>query len=85
MYNKRTKSHFAVKVKVAKEYTYIPDLLQEILEKRANTPGALDQPAVMSASDPRRISATLAGDDPPSVAELVQRHSSRMKPSTSQT
>lgn len=47
-------------VKAQKKYPYISDLLRQILMKRLSDDIGMNRNVILEASDPRRLSATIA-------------------------
>ena len=66
-----------VRVLEPKQYTYIPQLLLHIFEKRISSEGTVDQRIGLSSEDPRRIAPNIAAIHSPSVKTLVEIHQSR--------
>ena len=78
MYNKKSSSWYATPMRVAKGYDYIVDLQTEIVRRRIVDQEPIARRREMLPEDPRRIKKTLAPTTPPSTAELVRRHRTRM-------
>ena len=76
-FSKRTKQWTAVKVLKAKEYAYIPKLLESIFGKRASTKGGVSQKISVLEEDPKRIAPNISAIPPPSVQSLMETHKSR--------
>lgn len=70
LYSKKTCNYHVQTVKVAKDYSYIPELQRCILKWRLDG-GALLRKAKHRPGDPRHL-GNLAGVVPPPTAELVQ-------------
>ncbi|XP_037635921.1 uncharacterized protein LOC119494253 [Sebastes umbrosus] len=84
VYNKKSKRYRVTTVKVAKDYSYIPQLQQNILGKRLKAVGGLPRRRSMRPDDPRTL-GVLAGVVPPTTAELVQAQIRRGQDMTSET
>ena len=76
-FSKRTQRWCHVRVLVPKQYTYIPDLLLKIFEKRISSEGTVDKRIGLVSEDPRRIAPNIAAIQPPPVKSLVEAHQSR--------
>lgn len=82
-FNKRSSKWAPQKVKEAKDYGYIPDLIGIILGMRKDTPGHLSQKAELSETDPRKIKPNAAKVPKPTMEVLIQEHKSRFGQSSS--
>lgn len=63
-------------VKAQKKYPYISDLLRQILMKRLSDDIGMKN-VILDASDPRRLSATIAPIRPPPTQDLMTEKISR--------
>lgn len=64
-------------VKAQKKYPYISDLLRQILMKRLSDDIGMNRNVILEASDPRRLSATIAHIPPPPTQDLMAEKISR--------
>lgn len=64
-------------VKAQKKYPYISDLLRQILMKRLSDDIGMNRNVILEASDPRRLSATIAPKPPPPTQDLMAEKISR--------
>lgn len=64
-------------VKAQKKYPYISDLLRQILMKRLSDDIGMNRNVILEASDPRRLSATIAPIPPPPTQDLMAEKISR--------
>ena len=64
-------------VRVRKTYSYVPDMVEEILCRRLNDSKPLFRPAELLPTDPRRIRPRLAPVPLPAKEELVRSRKSR--------
>lgn len=64
-------------VKAQKKYPYISDLLRQILMKRLSDDIGMNRNVILEASDPRRLSATIAPIPPPPSQDLMAEKISR--------
>ena len=62
---------------VPKDYSYVPDLMLKVFEKRTSSTGTVDQRIGLVSDDPRQIAPNIASVPPPSVQSLVEEHKSR--------
>ena len=69
-YSKGTKAYSKQKMKVAKDYKYVPDLMTEIFKLRQESDVHLDVKAIVLPEDPRRIRPNIAATA--AVAKLQQ-------------
>lgn len=60
-----------------KEYSYLPDLIVKIFDKRVAVPGPVTQRLGLSADDPRNIAPNIAVTAQPPMEQLLQSHQSR--------
>lgn len=70
-YSKKSKRYRVNTVKVAKDYSYIPQLQRNILGKRLESGGGLARRRSLRPDDPRAL-GLLPGVVPPPTAELAQ-------------
>lgn len=75
LYSKKSHNYRVQTLKVAKDYSYIPELQRCILKRRMDG-GALPRKSKSRPSDPRHL-GNLAGVAPHPTAELVQTASER--------
>ncbi len=59
-FSKRTKNWYHVPVLVPNQYTYTPQLMLKVFEKRMSSEGNIDQRIGLSSEDPRRIAPNIA-------------------------
>ena len=77
-YCKRTKNWHAQKVKVKKNYPYLPFLMAKVLQQRIGDEESSSRRVQRLPSDPKNIAPTIGGaKKPPSTEELVQEQKSR--------
>lgn len=69
-------------VKAQKKYPYISDLLRQILMKRLSDDIGMNRNVILEASDPRRLSATIASIPPPPTQDLMAEKISRFNRET---
>ena len=67
-----------MEMKEDKQYGHIPALISLIVTNRIEDREGMQGPAVLEASDPRRLSVNLAPVPPPPTKELVLQKKSRM-------
>ncbi len=77
MYNKRTKQWTIVPEKAPKEYNYISELQEQILQNRLQDERSVTRKRPLRSDDPRKIARTIASVPPPATQDLVARHKSR--------
>lgn len=77
-YSKSSARWTRVPVMEAKDYSYVPSLMLLVLQRCAGDINPQRRSVVLGETDPRRIAATIQPSQPPSVAELVEAHASRM-------
>ncbi|CAL8235035.1 unnamed protein product, partial [Boreogadus saida] len=75
-YSKRSRTWRLCRLKVDKDFSYIPELQSIILQRRLTAPGGLAQSRPSRPEDPRRL-GVLSGIPAPSVEELLQKQVSR--------
>lgn len=78
-YNKKSGRWSVCPVKVQKEYHHVSNLMKRVLKMRLEDDTGMCRPVVLSADDPRRISATLAPVPPPPTADIVKEQKSRFR------
>ena len=78
-YSKATKRFSVGPVKEAKEYKYIWNLIEEVVNARELAEGSerLDAPSMRHLSDPRNLQATIARVPRPPMEDLIRAHKSR--------
>ena len=64
-------------MRVAKTYSYIDNLIMEVLNIRELSDVPLDQPAIMERGNPKCIRPNLSKVPHPPKADLVEKHKSR--------
>lgn len=81
LYSKRTNTWSVYAEKVPKEYSYIKDILTDIIERRLGDEEPLKRHIPMAQEDPRRIAPTTAKVPPPKTADILveKRRLSRFK------
>ena len=72
MYSKKSKNYRLVIQKETKKYTYIPELLNTLLQRRLSGEGMATR-SIKRPDDARRL-GVLSGVPGPTIAELEQRH-----------
>lgn len=70
-YNKKSGRWAVHPVKEKKAFEYMPSLLKKILLSRVSDEMGMNQPVVLEADDPRRLSSHLAPLPPPPTDQLV--------------
>ncbi|XP_033726211.1 uncharacterized protein LOC117315902 isoform X2 [Pecten maximus] len=78
-YSKRNKNWSVVPVKEKKTYSYIPDMMKEILQRLSVYEGPLPTRFPPEEGDPRLIKRTIAEVSPIPTKELVARKKSRFQ------
>ncbi|PIK40428.1 hypothetical protein BSL78_22711 [Apostichopus japonicus] len=68
--------------KSAGRWTCVPQLMKDIFRRRFDDDKSQRGHVVLAEDDPRRISGTIRPSQPPSVAQLVASHLSRIGPSS---
>ena len=78
-YSKRTKTHHAEPVKVNKDYSYIPQLLSRILQRRKESTGTVLARNIRNERDPKHIAPLIDPMIlPPTKDLLIKEHQSRV-------
>ena len=75
MFSKKTKGYRVVVIKEEKDYSYIPELLNAVLQKRLSGTG-MPARSIKRPDDPRRL-GVLCGVPAPTIEELLQTQASR--------
>ncbi|XP_048728592.1 uncharacterized protein LOC125646390 [Ostrea edulis] len=78
-FSKKSGRWTTVERKQNKTYAHIDKLFERALKMRLESDRGMHHPAELSATDPRRISKTIAPKSPPPTAELVSQKKSRFK------
>lgn len=78
-FSKRTGTYSCYQEKVPKTYSYIPDLLTDILIAVCSRTEPVRAPAPLSPTDPRKIKKRLSGLSPPSAKSLFETKRSRFE------
>ncbi|XP_014666614.1 PREDICTED: uncharacterized protein LOC106808411 [Priapulus caudatus] len=76
-YNKKSGRWTAYPRKIRKTYPHIRTLIRQALLRRLTDKVGMRGQRVLSADDPRRLSANLAPIAPPATSQLVEQHVSR--------
>lgn len=76
-YSKSSGQWTVSKVRVEKNYSYMPELIKRTLDARAHDAGTISDRTEMVAGHPSRIAHTIAPVPPPQTTELVLQQSSR--------
>merc|ERR1712002_1167812 len=71
VYSKKSKRYRVHTAKVAKDYSYIPQLQTKILKRRLDSAGGLPRRRTLRLDDPRAL-GLLPGVVPPPTAELAR-------------
>ena len=75
-YSKRTKQWHPVQILEPKKYAYIPDLIQNVFEKKLQV-GSVDTLITQAEGDTRRISSNIASVPRTSIESLMMVNKSR--------
>ncbi|XP_062612063.1 uncharacterized protein LOC134273856, partial [Saccostrea cucullata] len=78
-YNKKTSRWSVHPVKEEKKYSYVQDLIREIIRSRIEDDVGMNRPLELEEEDPRRIAAHLAPVPPPPTKEIVATQISRFE------
>ena len=76
-YRKQTKNWDAVKVMEAKEYKYIPDLIEEILKYWQESISTMKSKNTVDTNHPQHNQRTIAHIEPPDTHIIVSKKKSR--------
>lgn len=76
-YNKSSGRWTVSKVKVDKDFSYVPELLTRVIDMRMSETGRIKDPTERHADHPARIAPTLAPVTPLPTDELLKKQRSR--------
>lgn len=80
VFQKKSSRWSVTPCKIHKEYKYIPQVVQRILQKRLDDDIGMNRIVALEVDDPRRVSAHLAPIPPPPTRQIVNEQKSRFKP-----